>query len=42
LISINERIELLDGKLQIDTSPGEGTSLKIYVPLIEGEDLYVY
>ncbi|NLJ78840.1 MAG: sensor histidine kinase [Tissierellia bacterium] len=42
LISINERVELLDGKLQIDTSPGKGTNLRIYVPLTEGEDSYVY
>ncbi|NLJ97824.1 MAG: sensor histidine kinase [Tissierellia bacterium] len=41
LMNINERIELLDGELQINTSPGGGTKLYIYVPLVKEENLYV-
>lgn len=41
LMNINERIELLDGELQINTSPGRGTKLYIYVPLVKEENLYV-
>jgi signal transduction histidine kinase len=33
LIGIRERVELMDGKFQITTSPGEGTRLWIEIPL---------
>jgi signal transduction histidine kinase len=33
LIGMNERVNLLSGKLQISSSPGEGTELEISVPL---------
>ena len=33
LIGMNERVNLLSGKLQISSSPGEGTELEITVPL---------
>ena len=41
LMNIRERIELLDGKLQINSSPGEGTRLNLYIPLIKEEYLHV-
>ncbi|QQY78782.1 two-component system sensor histidine kinase DegS [Keratinibaculum paraultunense] len=37
LINIRERSELLGGKLQIKTSPGKGTKLNIYIPIIKEE-----
>ena len=37
LINIRERVELLDGKLQIKSAPGEGTRLSIYILLHEEE-----
>ena len=40
LISMRERIELLDGELQIKSSPGKGTKLYFYIPFVE-EELYV-
>lgn len=41
LMNIRERVELLDGKLQIKTSPGTGTKLNIYIPIIKEEQLHV-
>lgn len=38
LMSIRERLELLGGKLQINSSPGKGTKLNMHIPLIE-EDI---
>lgn len=37
LMNIRERVELLDGKLQINSSPGEGTRLNLYIPLVKEE-----
>ena len=37
LISMVERIEALDGALQIHSAPGEGTRLVITVPLSEAD-----
>lgn len=37
LMNIRERVELLEGKLQIKTSPGTGTKLNIYIPIIKEE-----
>jgi PAS domain S-box-containing protein len=37
LISIRERVELMHGSLNIDSSPGQGTQITIAVPLISGE-----
>ena len=34
LQNINNRILTLDGRLNIDTSPGKGTSLLIEIPLL--------
>ena len=36
-MNIRERVELLDGKLQINSSPGEGTRLNLYIPLVKEE-----
>jgi signal transduction histidine kinase len=33
LIGMNERVNLLAGKLQVSSSPGAGTELEITVPL---------
>jgi signal transduction histidine kinase len=33
LIGIEERILALDGKFQIDSTPGKGASLMIFIPL---------
>ena len=41
LMNIRERVELLDGKLQINSSSGKGTKLNMYIPLIEEEHLHV-
>ena len=41
LMNIRERLELLDGKIQINSSLGAGTRLNIYIPLIEEEKLDV-
>lgn len=40
LINIRERLELLEGELQIKTSPGNGTKLNIYVPIIKEEVIH--
>jgi two-component system sensor histidine kinase DegS len=37
LMNIRERVELLDGKLQISSSLGIGTKINMYIPLIEEE-----
>lgn len=37
LISMRERVELLDGEFEIDSTVGKGTRLKITVPLIPEE-----
>ena len=33
LMGMQERVELLGGTLQIESSPGEGTRLVLFVPL---------
>ena len=37
LVGIRERINALDGEMQITGGPGEGTTLEIKLPLIRGE-----
>jgi len=37
LISMRERVELLDGKFEIDSAVGKGTRLNITVPLLPEE-----
>jgi signal transduction histidine kinase len=32
LVSVRERIEMIGGKLEVDTAPGEGTRVTIDVP----------
>lgn len=39
LMNIRERLKLLDGNIQINSSPGSGTRLNIFIPLIEEESL---
>lgn len=41
LMNIRERAELLEGKLQIKTSPDTGTKLNIYIPIIKEEIVHV-
>jgi signal transduction histidine kinase len=36
LVGIRERVELLNGNYGVDTTPGEGTSLWVEIPLPEG------
>ncbi len=38
LISMKERAELINGKLEIKSSPGMGTRIYLSMPLIKGED----
>ena len=38
LISLDERVRLVGGRLTIDTKPQRGTELRIVVPLPEIED----
>jgi signal transduction histidine kinase len=33
LISLDERVRLVGGRIAIDTSPGRGTELRVVVPL---------
>ena len=33
LIGLNERVKLLHGRLQVETSPGQGTRLEVTIPL---------
>ncbi len=35
MINLRERTELLNGLLQIDSAPGKGTRVKVYIPLTE-------
>ncbi len=35
ILGMRERVELLDGSLEIDTSPGAGTTLIVQLPLVE-------
>lgn len=37
LFSMRERIELLNGKIDMDSSPGKGTRLNVTLPLIQDE-----
>jgi len=38
LYSIRERVDLLKGKIEIDSELGKGTKINVIVPLYEGED----
>lgn len=38
LLGIQERVELVGGEVRIDSAPGQGTRLQIYVPLSERGD----
>jgi signal transduction histidine kinase len=38
LSSIEERVTLLKGHLSIDTAPGQGTTIRLRVPLSVGAD----
>lgn len=40
LYSIRERVDLLKGKIEIDSIIGKGTNIKVAVPLYEGEEQY--
>jgi signal transduction histidine kinase len=40
LLGMEERLELLDGTLDINTMPGSGTSLHISIPLRERNKVY--
>jgi len=35
LIGINERVRLMNGKLELQSSPGAGTRLEVIIPLDE-------
>ena len=37
LFSVRERLGLVGGRLEIDTSPGEGTHVRVYSPLVRGD-----
>ncbi|WP_027814715.1 ATP-binding protein [Paraburkholderia bannensis] len=39
LLGMTERARLIDGSLQIDSRPGEGTTISIHIPLDEGSTL---
>jgi PAS domain S-box-containing protein len=36
LVGMRERAQMLGGRMHIETAPGEGTSLFVYVPVFEG------
>jgi signal transduction histidine kinase len=38
LYSINERLELVDGRLQIESAPGNGARITIIVPMEEPDE----
>jgi signal transduction histidine kinase len=39
LFSIRERVELLGGRVEVDSTPGRGTCVRLIVPLREPEQL---
>jgi two-component system sensor kinase len=36
LVGMRERAQMIGGKMHIETAPGEGTSVFVYVPPVEG------
>jgi PAS domain S-box-containing protein len=36
LVGMRERAQMIGGKMHIETAPGEGTSLFVYVPIVKG------
>ncbi|MCM8789412.1 MAG: ATP-binding protein [Candidatus Omnitrophica bacterium] len=38
LVSLKERVELLDGSMQIDSAPGKGTRVAVQLPITENGD----
>jgi len=39
LVSMRERVELLDGEMEVDTEPGRGTRIDITIPLHSGREV---
>ena len=35
MVNLRERAELVNGLLQIDSQPGQGTKVQVYIPLTE-------
>jgi signal transduction histidine kinase len=35
MVNLRERAELVNGLLQIDSEPGKGTKVQVYIPLTE-------
>jgi signal transduction histidine kinase len=35
MINLRERTELVNGMLQVDSTPGKGTKVSVYIPLTE-------
>jgi nitrate/nitrite-specific signal transduction histidine kinase len=35
MVNLRERSELVNGLLQIDSAPGQGTKVLVYIPLTE-------
>jgi signal transduction histidine kinase len=35
MVNLRERAELVNGLLQIDSAPGQGTKVQVYIPLTE-------
>jgi signal transduction histidine kinase len=35
MVNLRERSELVNGLLQIDSAPGKGTKVQVYIPLSE-------
>jgi len=35
MVNLRERAELVNGLLQIDSAPGKGTKVQVYIPLSE-------
>ena len=36
--TMRERVERVGGRFQIESSPGQGTTVRIYLPVVEGQD----
>ncbi|MDO8612026.1 MAG: ATP-binding protein, partial [Dehalococcoidia bacterium] len=36
--TMRERVERVGGRFQIESSPGHGTTVRIYLPVVEGQD----
>jgi len=35
MVNLRERAELVNGRLNIDSAPGKGTRVQVYIPLTE-------